>query len=107
MAGAVNLRKSAALILALWVVSTWGATIHVHHCCENHRHEQQQEEDDVPCSICVAVQQVQLIALSKAETFERERDVAAFLSPWIALVPAEVFQDHPLARGPPRASGHA
>jgi hypothetical protein len=106
MAGAVNVRKSAALILALWVVSTWGASIHVHHCCDEHRHEQQQE-DDLPCSICIAVQQVPLIALSKAETFERERDVVAFISPWIALIPADVFYDRPLARGPPRASGHA
>jgi hypothetical protein len=104
MAGAVNLRKSAALVLALWAISTWGAAIHVHHCCEDHEHHQQHHEDDVPCPICTAVQQVPLIALAKAETFEREREVVAFISPWIALVPCDVFYDHPLARGPPRVS---
>jgi hypothetical protein len=93
------MRRLAGLILTLWILSSVLAATHHHcDCCESHG------DDDAPCSICIAVQQVPLIALAKAETFEAERDVIAWISPWIALVPQDVFFDRPLARGPPAAS---
>ena len=72
------MRKLAGVVLALWVLSFGGVLLHSHH--------------------------VPVIALSKPETVEARQDVCAWISPWIAIVPEEVFFDRPLARGPPSLS---
>ena len=100
MADAIGKRSLARLILTLWILSATIAAVHSHHCecCEEHH------GDDAPCSICLAVQSVTPILIAKAETFEAEREVVAWITPWIALVPQAVFFDRPLARGPPAVS---
>jgi hypothetical protein len=99
MSGPKDPRRAAALVLSLWALSAWVTAFHSHDCCCGSVHE-----DDPPCSICVAVKHVPLTAVTKTETFERGREVIAWISPWIALVPADVFFDRPLARGPPASS---
>jgi hypothetical protein len=99
------MRKLAGSILALWLLSAAVASLHSHcgNCCCG-RKPKPKTTDEAPCSICLAVEHVPLVASARAETFEGERDVVAWISPWIALVPDEVFYDRPLARGPPAAS---
>jgi hypothetical protein len=100
MADLVGARKLAGLILGLWILSGTIAAAHVHcDCCDQH-----DGDDDAPCSICLVVHHVTLITLAKAETFEREREVVAWITPWIALLSEDVFFDRPLARGPPAVS---
>jgi hypothetical protein len=104
-----GIRGAAALVLAVWAVSAWVTAFHHHgcECCGHHGHEREQEQrqdDEVPCPICTAVEQVPLMAATRTETVERERDVVVLITPWIALVPEDVFFDRPLARGPPAVS---
>jgi hypothetical protein len=90
-------RHFVALIVALWVLSSGAALLHTHEGCGD-------EGDDAPCSICMAIHHVPAIGLSQPETREARQDVAVWISPWIAMVPDEVFFDRPLARGPPAVS---
>ena len=103
-----SLRKLTTLVLTLWVISSGAVALHTHHscCCCGHEHEHEQQKDDAPesCSICEAVHHVPMTALVRAETVEKKRVVVAWISPWIAMVPEEVFFDRPLARGPPAVS---
>src|SRR5262245_60423143 len=102
MADLVGARRLAGLILGLWILSATVAACHFHggcDCgCDDH------DDDDAPCSICLTVKHVTVIGIAKPEALERERDVVVWIAPWIALVPDDVFFDHPLARGPPAVS---
>jgi hypothetical protein len=110
------MRKLAGLVLLLWSLSSGAVLVHVHHvvhvddCCCGHGHDHQQEpkpgqeQDEAPCSICLAIQHVPVIALPQQVTDEVRQDVGAWISPYLALVPDDVFFDRPLARGPPRSS---
>jgi hypothetical protein len=97
------MRKLAGIVLALWVLSSGAALLHFHECCCCEHHDED-AGDEAPCSICLAIHDVPIIALAHAETFEARQDVCAWISPWIAMVPEEVFFDRPLARGPPSLS---
>ena len=98
------MRKLAGLVLLLWALSSGAALLHLHQgCCCGHEHDDG-DENEAPCSICLAIHDVPVIALAHPETFEARQDVAAWISPWIALVPEEALFDRPLARGPPSVS---
>jgi hypothetical protein len=96
------MRKYAGIVLALWTLSSGAALLHGHHCCCGHKH--QGEEDEAPCSICLTVQDVKVIALGHPESFEQSTEVAVWFSPWIPSAPEEVLFERPLARGPPSVS---
>jgi hypothetical protein len=107
------MRKLAGLVLAVWTLSSGAALVHFSapSCCgHEHQHEQEQEPErdpdprETPCSICLAIEHVPVIALAQQVTDEAREDVGAWISPWIALVPDDVFFDRPLARGPPHPS---
>ena len=91
------MRKVAGIVFAIWVLSSGAALLHFHDGCCGH----EGDEDAATCSICLTVHDVPVIALAHPETFEARQDVAVWISPWIAIVPEEVFFDRPLARGPP------
>lgn len=94
-------RSLVTLILAIWMFSGVAAALHGHcACCECH-HDQ---ADDAPCEICIAIAFAPAIVVAKGESVEVERDVIAWITPWIAVVPNDVFFDRPLARGPPVSS---
>jgi hypothetical protein len=107
MPAGASLRKLSTLILTLWVISSGAIALHTHHSCcwrgHEHGHEHEQQKDEAPesCSICEAVHHVPLTALVRAEKLEAKRVVILWISPWIAMIPEEVFFDRPLARGPP------
>jgi hypothetical protein len=103
MASAAHVRKLAIGILALWALASCAVALHSHHGCCGHGHE---HEDEAPpsCSICEAVSHVPAITFTRPQTAELKLDVVAWISPWIALVPEDVFFDRPLARGPPICS---
>src|SRR6187397_2935744 len=116
MTALADMRRFAALlILGLWLLAGAMATAHVHEpthqthacgCAHHHPgHDEQgpqdrpgNDEDEAPCGICVAVHHVPFIAFAAPETIEEIGDVAVWISPWIDLVPEEVFFDRPLAR---------
>jgi hypothetical protein len=127
MSAATVSRRFSALILVLWMVARTITIAHYHpspgsaeeprscsccSCCHDHEPAPaddpgvppQPDEDEPPCGICVTQHHIPLIAFAAPETAEELGDVAAWISPWIALVPEEVFFDRPLARGPPAAS---
>jgi hypothetical protein len=91
------MRKVAGLALALWVLSSGAALLHVHE--DGCAHEG--DEDAASCSVCLTLHDVPIFGVAHPETFEAPLDVVVWISPWIALVPDEVFFDRPLARGPP------
>jgi hypothetical protein len=99
MASAWPQRRVAILLLALWVISSGALALHTHDDCRGSRHDG--DDDPASCSICEAVHHVPLTVFAHPETLEAKRDVIVWISPWIAIVPEEVFFDRPLARGPP------
>jgi hypothetical protein len=96
------MRKLAGLVLLLWALSSGAELWHeLGGCCAHHRAE---SGDEAPCSICLTISHVPVIALPQPEALEARQDVGAWISPWLAMVPDEVFFDRPLARGPPSVS---
>jgi hypothetical protein len=98
------MRRFAGLVLALWALSAGAALLHVHGHCDCCDHGQPRQQDEKPCSICLAIQDAPVVALAHAEAFELRSHGPVWTPPFIPTVPADVFYDRPLARGPPSVS---